>query len=51
MLGLTPAFLNGIVDAELYVKLPEGFPQQPDKDLTRLPGDGPPVGCLLKGNA
>ena len=46
---ISSAFLNGIVDAELYIKLPEGFPQQPDKDLACLPGDGPPVGCLLKG--
>lgn len=46
---ISSAFLNGIVDAKLYIKLPEGFPQQPDKDLARLPGDGPPVGRLLKG--
>jgi len=46
---ISSAFLNGVVDAELYLHFPEGFPPEIPAGLVKLPGDGEPVGLLDKG--
>jgi len=46
---ISSAFLNGIVDAELYLRFPEGFPPDIPADLVKLSDDGEPVGLLDKG--
>ncbi|RDB28603.1 Retrovirus-related Pol polyprotein from transposon TNT 1-94 [Hypsizygus marmoreus] len=46
---ISSAFLNGVVDAELYLRFPDGFPQDVPPNTAQLPGDGPPVALLHKG--
>lgn len=48
-IDISSVFLPGVVDAELYMKFPEGFPEDVPPDIERQPGDGEPCVRLQKG--
>ncbi|KAG5715319.1 hypothetical protein E4T56_gene14598 [Termitomyces sp. T112] len=45
---ISSAFLHGIVDMELYMKFPEGFPEDVLPDIKHQPGKGDVCAKLLK---
>lgn len=46
---ISSAFLHGVVDADLYMKFPEGFAEEVPPDVEQKPGEGPPCAKLEKG--
>lgn len=46
---ISSAFLHGVIDTELYMRFPDGFPEQVPPDVERKPGDGDPCARLEKG--
>lgn len=46
---ISSAFLHGVIDTELYMKFPEGFPEDVPSDVERKPGDGDACAKLEKG--